>query len=239
MARKVLTPRRVSVVAVTVAISTLSMQIGWAASSRSSGHVRAVVVLLGDSNETIPGLEIANALLDRPDGYALVNIARPGSTIRTADCASDTAPCSTYDFWQTRVADLKARVRPEAYVIDLGINETSHPGRATGPGYAHYDLKIDWLLAQLGKVPVYWSNLPCKIEPPNRAEGCTAVDRALAAAPTRHHNLTVIDWADVANGHREYLGAANTFWDIHLTDAGGNAWADLVARDLDARFPPE
>ena len=130
-------------------------------------------------------------------------------------------------------------MHPDAYVVDLGVNDTAEPGTATGPGYADYGAKIDWLLQVLGPVPVYWSNLPCRIEPAARLAGCTVVDAALTGATARHHNLIVIDWARVADTHRDYLGATtHGFGNVHLTDPGAKAWAGLVARTLDARFAP-
>jgi hypothetical protein len=225
--------------AVAVSLSLLSLAVGiaWASSRTSSGDVRAVVVVVGDSNETIRASEISNALLNRPDGYALASLARPGAGIRTADCASDTAPCPTYDFWEHRITGAGHKIRPDAYVIALGINDTAYPGTTTSPGYANYGTKIDWLLHSIGSTPVYWTNLPCAIEPRDRTQGCDAVNAALAAAPGRHHNLTVVDWAAVANDHRDYLGPAGTFGAIHLTDAGATAWANVISRALDNRFP--
>jgi hypothetical protein len=216
--------------------SGFALGAAWAAPRGSSGRVRAVAVMLGDSNETLPATEVADQLLNRDNGYALVNIARPGATIRAPDCAGTDQTCATYDFWQHRVADARARIDPDAWVVDLGINDTVRAGSANGPGYSNYAAKIDWLLAQLGKARVLWTNLPCKIEPASRARGCAAVDAALARAPSRHANLTVVDWAGVANEHREYLGPDNTFGAVHLTLAGRSAWARLIATRLDAQF---
>lgn len=224
-----------SVIAIAISVSVFAAGTASASLWPSSGDVRAVVVFLGDSNETITAGLISNALLNRPDGYALVSIARPGATIRTADCPSDTAACPTYNFWQARVSDLNHKVRADAYVVDLGINDTTTPGTATSPGYADYGAKIDWLMRQIGSIPVYWSNLPCKIEPPNRLPGCDAVNSALAAAPARHRNLVVIDWASVANTHPDYV--SQSFAMVHLNDAGAKAWSGLMSSALDGRFP--
>jgi hypothetical protein len=85
---------------------------------------------------------------------------------------------------------------------------------------------------------VYWSNLPCRIEPSSRSRGCAAVNAALAAAHARHGQLKLVDWADAANPHREYLGADGTFDAIHLTAPGARDYARLVAAALDAHFRP-
>jgi len=217
--------------------SGVALGTAWAATRPSSGRIRAVAVMVGDSNEALPATEVAAELLNRDNGYAVVNISRPGATIRAPDCAWNNHTCASYDFWQHRLADARARIAPDAWIVDLGINDTVRAGSANGPGYANYAAKIDWLLAQLGKGRVLWTNLPCKIEPANRARGCAAVNAALADAPARHANLTVIDWAGVANGHRDYLGPADTFGAVHLTVRGRVAWAHLVATRLDALFP--
>jgi hypothetical protein len=228
--------RRAAVAFVAILASILSVGMAWASSNPSAGHVRAVVVFLGDSNDVIAATQTDAALLDRDNGYAVVNIARPGSVAREPDCPGHAVPCATYDYWQARVADMRAAVQPDAYVIDLGINDTKVPGTATTPGYAGYAAKIDWLLASLGDVPVTWSTLPCKIEPPRRTKGCVAVNSALSSARARHRNLVLMGWAAVANKHRNYLGSSGTFNAVHLTLSGADAYAKLVAKTLDAHF---
>jgi hypothetical protein len=207
-----------------------------AALTTSPGNLRGVIVFVGDSNQTLSASQTAERLLDRDNAYALVDIARPGSAVRTSDCPGERTPCASYDFWQTRIAALEAKVHPDAYVIDLGINDTVRPGTATSPGYSAYGTKIDWLLAQLGHVPIFWSNLPCSIEPAARANACAAVNAALTSAQARHDNLIEIDWSGAARGHRKYLGPANTGADIHLTVAGAIAWSTLIAATIDARL---
>lgn len=203
-----------------------------ATSSPSIGRTRATVVFLGDSNEVLSGTDIDLELLNRDYGYLVVNIARPGATIRYGDCTHPNS-CPTYNYWQARVADTLAAVRPSAWVVDLGINDTVEPGAPTRRGYAHYGSKIDWLMHLLGSTRVLWTNLPCKIEPTNRRVGCNQVNDALAQAVARHRNLEVLDWASEADQHPGYLGAPNG---IHLTPAGAQAWADLVSAHLDSRF---
>ena len=83
--------------------------------------------------------------------------------------------------------------------------------------------------------PVWWTNLPCRIEPAERAPGCAAVNTALAGAAHRWRNLTILDWAAVADAHPDYL--RRNLDGIHLSAAGAQAWADLVSGALNARFP--
>ena len=156
-----------------------SLGVAAASSSSSAGRVHAVVVFLGDSNDVIAATQIDQSLLGRDRGYAAVNIPRPGAVLRQPDSAGNDVKCETYDYWQTRVADMRTRVRPDAYVVDLGINDTGTLGTSTTPGYADYGTKVDWLLASLGNVPVFWTNLPCDIEPASRGPGlCRGRHRA-------------------------------------------------------------
>jgi len=158
-------------------------------------------------------------LADRVNGDIVVNVSRSGAAIRSHRGA----------FWRSRLTALKAAVAVDAYVIDLGINDTSQPGTPTTIGYAAYGQKIDWLLDQLtSSVPVVWSNLPCAIEPAKLAAACATVNDALAAARSRHPNLTVADWAATANSHPDWITG------IHYTSRGFVEYARLVARTLAA-----
>jgi lysophospholipase L1-like esterase len=155
----------------------------------------------------------------------IIDVARAGVTIRSPD-----------DFWRVRLRQALKRIKPDGVVINLGINDTGTPGTATGPGYASYGAKIDWLMQLLpDKTPVWWTNLPCQIEPKARAVGCAAVNAALAAAPERWRNLTVLDWAASANAHPNYL--LTELAGVHLSRQGADAWANVVADALNARFP--
>lgn len=205
-----------------------------ATSPTSAGRSRGTIVFLGDSNEVFPAAEIDIALLNRDNGYIVVNVARPGSTIRYGDCPASVTHCSTNNYWQARISDLTAAVHPDVYVIDLGINDTAYLGTSTTTGYAAYGTKIDWLVNQLGNTPIAWTNLPCKAEPPARLKGCQAVNAALSAAQSRHANLHLLDWGTVANQHPNYVGAPPGA--VHLTPAGNVAYAQLVAKRLDAMF---
>jgi GDSL-like lipase/acylhydrolase family protein len=203
------------------------------AASTSTGRARATVVFLGDSNEVLPATSIAIDLLTRDNGYIVVNVARPGATIRYGDCPQRTS-CATYNYWQSRVLDTLAAVHPDVFVVNLGINDAARPGTETTPGYVSYGAKIDWLLSRLGSTPVVWSNLPCKSEPSFYATGCKAVNAAIAAARSRHSNLTLLNWGAVANAHPKYVGAPPN--GVHLTAAGEAAWAGLITDKLDSMF---
>jgi hypothetical protein len=184
-----------------------------AAAGNTAGTPVGTVAFVGDSNLLYGGSAFDLTLSDRAHGYIVVNVARSGATIRSEDGA----------YWTARLAALKAAVRVDAYVINLGINDTVSPGTSTTNGYAKYGEKIDWLLGQLkSSTPVIWSNLPCQIEPPQRAAGCAAVNNALAAATSRHPNLTVADWATAANDHPEWISG------IHYTTRGLVEYAFLI-----------
>jgi hypothetical protein len=208
--------RAVKVMAVGVAACCLLVGTADAA-GRSPGTPAGTIALVGDSNLILGSAALQFALADRDDGYLVVNAARSGSTIR-ADGGG---------FWQARLRGLKRAVDVNAYVVNLGINDTRTPGTPTGPGYADYRRKVDWLLGQFGsKTPVLWSNLPCAIEPAERAPGCAAINRALAAATRRHANLTVVDWAKAANTHAAWIKG------LHHTYAGQTEYAKLIARTV-------
>jgi hypothetical protein len=224
-------------VALAGAIAIVSLAAGaTAALTQPSGHIRGVVTFVGDSNETLSASHVALALSRSPTNpYAIVDVAQPGVGIRAPDCTGGVT-CTTYDWWKYRITDLKNKVQSNAYVVDLGIIDTAAPGDATTPGYAFYGQKIDWLMALLGSARVYWTNLPCAIEPPARSTGCVAVNTALTAARVRHPNLTVLGWKAVAEPHPEWILPDG--FGVHFTSAGYAAWAALVATALDARFNP-
>lgn len=227
--------RRVPIVVVIVLAAALSVSgviiaTEAAGTTSSTGSIRAFVALVGDSNEIFSAQYPASHLVDRSDGYALTNIARSGAGIRAPDCAH----CTTGLFWRAKINALRDRLQPDAYVVNLGINDAFSPGTATTRGYASYGEKIDWLMALFAAKPVLWTNLPCDIEPLGMRHGCRVIDAALTAATSRWWNLHVVNWAAVANPHPEYIGG---YLDDHLTKLGGAAWATLVGKALDARFP--
>jgi hypothetical protein len=184
------------------------------------GTPAGTVAFVGDSNLLIGGTALDLALSDRLRGYLVVNSARSGAAIRSHGGG----------FWDARLAGLKRAIDADAYVVNLGINDTASPGSMDGAGYGNYGKKIDWLLSRIdAKVPVLWSNLPCEIEPADRAKGCAAVNRALIGARSRHRNLTVVDWAKTANRRRDWI------FGIHYTPGGQAAYAKAIAAALDAR----
>jgi hypothetical protein len=204
------------------------------ATTTDSGHVRGVITFVGDSNESLAASSIELTIGNGDQPYAAVFLARPGAQIRTGDCPIGVR-CATHNFWQRRINDANAAIKTGAYVVNLGINDTTGPGSPTGPGFGEYGAKIDWLMSLVKGRTVLWTNLPCSIEPDNRAVGCEAVNRALAEARVRWPNLVLLNWAAEADGHREYLlDGANR---VHLSPIGQGTWSAFVKRALDQRFP--
>ncbi len=202
----------------------------------SNAHDRGVIAFVGDSNITINAAGIDWALTTgthNDNSYTPVFISRVGSGIRTPDCI-DTKTCTTNNFWKTKLGEVLPKVNADIYVNDLGINDTAFAGTSTTIGYANYAQKIDWFMKLIpaGK-PVLWTNLPCAIEPPSRLTGCQTVNFALAQAPKRWPNLTILNWAAVANTHKEYITDQGN--DVHYNNAGYAAWNQLVVDALDAR----
>ena len=200
--------------------------------NRGADRVAAAVTLVGDSNITFGSTQIAIALTQRDSPYAVVDLARGSTTIRSSDCPIGLTTCPTYNFWRTRLDEANARIATDAYVVDLGINDTAALGTPTSRGYAGYPAKIDWMMHLFAGKPVLWTNLPCAIEPPTRAVGCAIVNASLAAATRRWPNLTIANWAAAANAHPEYMAAG----DIHYGTAGDLAWATTVASAIDKTF---
>jgi hypothetical protein len=189
------------------------------AAGNAAATTRGTVAFVGDSNLLYGGTALDLTLADRGESYIVVNSSRSGATIRSHGGA----------YWRSRLAALNESVTADSYVINLGINDTIAPGTETTNGYAAYGKKIDWLLGQLEpSVPVIWSNLPCEVEPVQRAKGCAVVNKALSAAGARHANLTIADWATTANGHPEWLTG------IHYTSRGAGEYARLIWRTIAA-----
>ena len=206
-----------------------------AVGSTGNSATRGVVLFVGDSNITLAAEDIDWQLTSQAhneNGYVPVMASRIGASIRTADCL-DPVGCLTFDYWSQKLATLDGKIEADAIVVNLGINDTLFPGTLTTPGYANYAKKIDWFMGLTGDTPVFWSNLPCSIEPASRTTGCVTIDYALALATPRWPNLTVVDWNKRAGSHFEYI----TPDDVHYTDAGLSSWTALVLAALDARFP--
>jgi lysophospholipase L1-like esterase len=215
-------------------VGLLVSAVGGEATPRNSG-TRAVVLFVGDSNITLAAAEIDWALTwqeHEDNGYVPVMASRVGSTIRTPDCL-DPDGCTTFDYWADKLAGVEDRVQPDVIVVNLGINDAMEEGTATSPGYADYDAKVDWFMELTDEVPVLWTNLPCALEPQDVQAGCEVVNDALARAPERWPNLTVLDWSERAGANRDVLPVG----DVHLSPVGRTLWTELVVDALDAEFP--
>jgi hypothetical protein len=196
-----------------------------------------VILFAGDSNITLSAEAIDLLLTTQThndNGYVPVVASRVGSAIRTEDCLNPTN-CTTFNYWQGKLATILPKVNADAIVNDLGINDTPALGAASTPGYADYGQKIDWFMRLVSGKSVLWTNLPCAIEPANRRTGCRAVNTALSLATQRWPNLTVLAWDLVANLHPEYMASPGT--DVHYGKLGQLAWAKFVVAALDKRFP--
>jgi hypothetical protein len=196
---------------------------------------------VGDSNITFAAQVIVNELTSQQhvdNSYAPVFLSYVGASIRYGDCAGAAPSCTENNYWQIKLGEAVPKVNPDIYVNDLGINDTSAAGAATTRGYAYYGQKIDWFMRLLppGKT-VLWTNLPCKIEPPDRLYGCQRVDYALSLAKNRWSNSVVLDWASIANSHPEYMRGGSDLTAVHYTVAGQTAWTEFVLKALDARLP--
>jgi hypothetical protein len=215
-----------------VVVLTVLVEAAADGSSTARPGARAIVAFVGDSNITFGASAIATALAARADPYVAVDYAQPAAAIKSLDCFFGIR-CGTAYLWPDRLRATAGRIVPDAYVVDLGINDAHVPGEATSFGYSDYAAKIDWLMRLFGSTPVIWSTLPCEIEPADYKAGCAIVNREIRNAPARHPNLTVLEWAPVADPHPAYIRRG----EVHYTDAGYAAWADLLVRNLDERLP--
>ena len=196
-------------------------------------NVRGVILMIGDSNLVQAATATTNTIETLDNGYVPVFAATAAATIRYSDCTKS-VHCTTFDFWKIRLGQLLKKVQPDGVVIELGLRDSGAPGTDGGPGYTGYDAKLDYMMQLLpAGVPVWWTTLPCDIEPTIEQEGCRAIDRALQAAPARWPNLTIIAWAGTANAHPEYMNPA----DDHLSPVGLERWADAVLNALSHHFP--
>jgi hypothetical protein len=230
----------ITIAVVVIAATGVSVAVA-RAGSKGVAHTRAMVAIVGDSNVARGSGYLVQHLTFGPywtrgnhldNNYLVTFAVRSGSGIRSSDCPGQ-AGCRTHDFWKVKLATAFAKSTPDAIVTNLGINDTRTPGSGNSLGYADYDEKIDWFMQLLPpKRPVFWTNLPCAVEPADRSAGCATVNRALADARARWPNLTVVNWAKVANAHPEYMADR-----IHNSAAGYRAWAQLITRALDKRFP--
>lgn len=222
-----------AVVALTLAGTTLAR----AFTPAPYGAVRGVVAVIGDSNGVYGSTIMTERMTPSSVGYVPIIAAANGASVRWNGCtALPPCPDPTYTrYWTTRIAALRQRVNPDAYVIELGINDTGTEGTSTTRGYGSYTTKVSWLMALLPtNRPVIWTTLPCNLEPASKREGCLAVNEALRASRARWPNLTVPDWAGVASGHPEYM--VKPWSDVHYSAAGFSAYATYVIAALNTRL---
>jgi len=216
-------------------LSTVAFAAGAATSQNT--HTRGLILFAGDSNITMAAGAFNATLTWREhndNGYVPVFAGRVGAAIRTPDCL-DAANCNTFDYWKLKLATILPKLDADAIVTDLGINDTVEAGTATTQGYVSYSEKIDWFMGLVGDVPVFWTLLPCAIEPPARELGCKRVNVALAQASDRWPNLSVLEWNVAANTHPEYMGSSGS--GVHYSAVGRVAWARFLVDALDAYFP--
>ncbi len=216
-----------------------------AVTTNNAGN-RAIVMFIGDSNTSFGGAapvkdltygEIAGTPDHKDNNYIPVFVARAGAGIRTPDCLTTTT-CTTRDFWKIKLANTFLKIKPDAFVTELGINDAALTGSSTGMGTAGYAQKIDWFMSLLPtNKPVFWTNLACNVEPAPFRSNCNFINNSLVAAQTRWPNLHVLNWALVANSHPEYMAPLGPFAAVHYTEDGYGAWTRLVMNALDVRFP--
>jgi lysophospholipase L1-like esterase len=223
----------VAVLAVVLSVAACAAS----AKTSSNAKTRGLVLDVGDSNVTLGVASIDRVLTSNEhneNGYVPVIASRIGASIRTPDCL-DSSRCTTHDYWKLKLATILPRIKPDAIVNNLGVNDTVSPGTVGTPGYSSYSHKIDGFMKLVGGTQVLWTNLPCKIEPKPRRTGCQAVNRALSLAHKRWPNLEVLSWDAVADEHPEFMASPGT--GIHYTRVGYAVWARFVVGALDARFP--
>ena len=126
------------------------------------GSVRGVVALVGDSNIVLGATSISGKMTASEIGYVPVILSAGGASIRWNGCLFGPCPDPTAtDYWATRISQTRERMNPDAYVLELGINDTGEPGTATTRGYAFYGQKIDYIMRLLpNNRPVIWTTLP-------------------------------------------------------------------------------
>lgn len=200
----------------------------------ADASLNKTVLFVGDSNYVFGAAKLTEAMVNRANGYLPEFAPRGGIGIRGYKQGYCTTACVNPDYWQTRLASVLAVVHPDAVVVDLGINDTALPGSLTTAGYSSYAAKMQWLLDRLPDgVPVFWSGLPTPIEPTDRVTGCNAVNAAITAANAAG-TIHVLRWYTLAYQHPEYM--RDVYDDVHLSDAGNEAYAAMVTTALDTYF---
>ena len=210
-----------------------------AATTPPYGSVRGVVTLVGDSNIVFGSFYLNAFMTPSEAGYVPVYLAAGGAAIRWNGCLFGPCPDrARTDYWATRIRQARESVDSDAYVVELGINDTFTPGGVTSRGYAFYGQKIDYIMQLLPRRrPVLWTTLPCRIEPPATQTGCNQVNSALFAARSRWPNLTVANWGAVANTRPDYM--IDPGRDVHYSVTGHVAYTRFVIAALNAKLPFE
>lgn len=231
---------RATIVTITAAVALTAACVASATTSPTNAQVRGVVLFVGDSNVTKAGSALNVQLTSSGDRYIPVFASRSEFSIRNPVCpmssGADEPSCdrTNGNYWSGRLPIVLAKVKPDAIVVELGINDAREVGTCTTPGYSCYGPKIDWLMRLLPAVPVIWTNLPCAMEASSFVAGCKVVNAQLALAPARWPHLSIADWAGAARFHTTYMDQSSA---PHYTAAGYTAWANLVASALDAKLP--
>ena len=239
--RSLLTRKRVVAAVVMVAvIAMVGSGSAVVAGTDSRAHTRGVLLFVGDSNVTLSAPQIVwqtTYFAHEQDPYIPVLASRVGATIRTPDCRIASG-CTTHNYWQIKLRATLSKVYPDAIVNNLGINDALAPGTQTTPGYSYYGKKIDWFMQLIPQdTRVFWTNLPCLIEPSTLVKGCHAVNDALSEARNRWPNLLMVSWGSRANGHPEYLVHPNGEPNVHNSAVGSAQWILQIIAAIDARLP--
>ena len=173
------------------------------------------VAFVGDSN-VLRGADATIVTLrgpaahDAPRGYVPSFFARAGMRLNPPFFAHELA---------TR------RFRPDAVVLNIGINDTLQPDL-----YARYGLRVDKFMSLFPIwVPVLFPTYPVAIEPQVRRVGANAVNRAWAIATKRWPNLRIVRWGALADQHPEWIDQTNPVppQRVHYNRAGYDALARL------------
>jgi hypothetical protein len=233
-------------IVIAVVVASIALTQGAHNPPPTNAGIRAVVAFVGDSNISFGGqATVADLTYGTNDAtypgnqldnnYVPVFVTRGGSGIRAPACVP--ASCDTDNFWQLKLDTTFDKVTPDAIVTDLGINDAATPGTATTQGYADYADKIDWLMRAFPDKPIFWTNLPCGIEPATYESGCQTINRSLSDASNRWSNLHILGWAQLANTHPRWMRYEGTGYGVHYTSTGYAAWTQLVLHALDTSFP--
>jgi hypothetical protein len=207
-----------------------------AATTPPLGSVRGVVALVGDSNIVLGSVYLNAFMTSSVIGYVPVYLSAGGASIRWNGCWGACPDPGFSDYWSYRIRQARQRLDSDAWVVELGINDTAGPGTATTRGYANYGEKVDYIMRLLPKRrPILWTTLPCQIEPASRRTGCNAVNAALFAARSRWPNLTIADWGAEANTHPAYMAHLGT--DVHYSATGYAAYTRFIILALNAKLP--